>query len=99
MAELHSALGVAVRCPGTVPRWPSRLIADSVPRRLAVAPFLPNMCSIPCDEDVSRIMIICTQTAVFVLISTLFEHRSTCPDSCAHGTPEVTVIGDVTAAR
>ena len=45
MAELHSALRVAVRCPGTVPRWPSRLIADSVPRRFAVAPFRPKMCS------------------------------------------------------
>ena len=39
MAELHSTLRVAVRRPGTVPRWPSRLIADSVPRRLAVALF------------------------------------------------------------
>ena len=39
IAELHSALRVAVRRPGAVPRWPSRLIADSVPRRLAVALF------------------------------------------------------------
>ena len=39
MTELHSALRVAVRRPGAVQRWPSRLIADSVPRRLAVALF------------------------------------------------------------
>ena len=39
MAELHSALRVAVQRTGTIPRWPSRLIADSVPRRLAVALF------------------------------------------------------------
>ena len=81
MAELHSALRVAVRCTGTVPRWPSRLIADSVPRRLAVAPFRPKMCSYRGDEDESRIMIISTRTAVLVLISMLFEHQSTWPDS------------------
>ena len=38
MAVPHDGLRVAVRRPGTVPWWINRLIADSEPRRLAVAP-------------------------------------------------------------
>ena len=75
---------------------PDRRLCAAAARRCA---FSSKMCFLPCDEDESRIMIISTQTVVLVLISTLFEHRSTRPDSCAHGTPAVTVIGDVTAAR
>ena len=48
--------------------------------------------------DVSFLFMI-AQTHSQFLISMLFEHRSTWPDSCGHGTPAVTVIGDVTAAR
>ena len=83
--------------PGTVPWWINRLIADSEPRRLAVAPA-GLKCVLTRDrrpelENHDLVLYGGVRASIDVI-----EHWSTRPDSCGQGTVAISISRHVTAA-